>query len=172
MERFDHGSNGTIGTDLLKALEREWGCKLLIKDALQTTAALPFDQLAATIESSPTQTQIRGRCPGQTAGVLLSSGGHAVLNEPTRFGGPAAQMLAVLVPANTPQVPALPSLASWLRWLPEPTPGKTRERSGNNRDEQVGRDHCLGHLVAEVVRLQRIDDQAASSEVLRPQLHS
>lgn len=124
-------SNGSIGTDLLKALEREWGCPLLIKDALQTTAALPFDQLAATIESTPTQTQIRGRCPGQTAGVLLSSGGHAVLNEPTRFGGPAAQMLAVLVPENTPHVPALPSLASWLRWLPEPTPAKSATDAGS-----------------------------------------
>jgi len=123
-------SNGTIGTDLLVALEREWGCTLLIKDALQTTAALPFDQFAATLECSPTQTQIRGRCPGQTAGVLLSSGGHAVLNEPARFGGPAAQMLAVLVPANTPVVPALPSLASWLRWLPEPTPGKSASDAG------------------------------------------
>lgn len=123
-------SNGTIGTSLLTALQREWGCTLLIKDALQTTAAIPFEQLAASVDCSPTQTQIRGRCPGQTAGVLLSSGGHAVLNEPTRFGGPAAQMLAVLVPANTPSVPALPSLAGWLRWLPEPSPAKSAAEAG------------------------------------------
>lgn len=123
-------SNGTIGTELLKALDREWGCPLLIKDALQTTAALPFEHLAASIDCTPTQTQIRGRCPGQTAGVLLSSGGHAILNEPTRYGGPAAQMLAVLVPANTPHVPALPSLANWLRWLPEPSPAKSASDAG------------------------------------------
>ena len=39
-------------------------------------------------------------------------------------------MLAVLVPANTPQVPALPSLAGWLRWLPEPSPAKSAAEAG------------------------------------------